>query len=137
MQGSTGHTTRQFGDGGSEVRGSIPPGPQTRPFWISFFGIDFLTRLNIAEIDLFSQKVASDFSENDEVAVQSSTSRKMHLLSHEFIKLYTFPIVSTKSLCQVNPFNGLFLNPRMNTIEYIARMESVSSDTMDYHGTLD
>ena len=25
LQGSTGHTTRQFSDGGSEVRGSIPP----------------------------------------------------------------------------------------------------------------
>ena len=43
LGGSRECTTRQFSDGGSEVRGLNPPLFPHLPVWISFFGIDFLT----------------------------------------------------------------------------------------------
>ena len=43
LGGSRECTTRQFSDGGSEVRGLNPPLFPYLPVWISFFGIDFLT----------------------------------------------------------------------------------------------
>ena len=119
---------------GSEAR--FPPGPRGRRFWISFFGIDLLTRFKYSGkrsvLTKSCQRLVGKWRDGSSIFMRQKNASFITRICQIVHVPHTF-LTHTKSLCRV-----LFSQPLH---EYIAGMESVPSDTMryymDYHGASD